>query len=82
MKTRLEVYEQTYLRISDIQILLKRPWAKSKEIYLLADAVDDEELGKFRTEPRMVRATSVYKVTGINANLLLKQIKSGIPPAK
>ncbi len=75
-KTRLEVFQQGYLNISDIAILLKRPWVKAKKIYLLADAVDDEELGIYRTEPHLVQFTSVCKVANITPNMLLEQIKS------
>lgn len=80
-KTRLEVFQQGYLNISDIAILLKRPWVKAKKIYLLADDLDDEELGRFRIEPHKVRIKSVLHVTGTNYNLLQKQIKSSQSPA-
>lgn len=73
-KTREEVITQPYLNTSDISKLLSVTYPKAKRIYKAADQIDSEI--KYRIEPTKVRMSSVMKVTGINFNLLLKQIKS------
>lgn len=81
MKTREQVLGQSYLTIKDVQRLLGVSWRAAKKAYTLADDLDDEELGRFRIEPRKVRIKSVLHVTGTNYNLLQKQIKSSQSPA-
>ena len=75
MKTRIQVYQQTFLNRHDISILLNVSRPTANRIYTIADMVDSE-LGDYRIEPNMVRLKTVLKVAGVDASLLLKQIKS------
>lgn len=75
-KTRLEIYQQTYLTKTDIMKLFVVSQPAAVRIYSLADSVDRTELGEFRIEPFKVRFKSAMKVTHTEPSLLLKQIKA------
>lgn len=75
MKTRIQVYQQTFLNRNDIKVLLNVSRPTANRIYTIADMVD-AELGEYRIEPNMVRLKTVLKIAHIDASLLLKQIKS------
>ena len=75
MKTRLQIYQQTFLNKHDISVLLNVSRPTANRIYVIADMVD-AELGDNRIEPYKVRFKTVMKVTHTDASLLLKQIKS------
>ena len=75
-KTRLEIYQQTYLTKTDIRKLFLVSQPKAIRIYNLADTLDRTELGEYRIEPFKVRFKSAMKVTHTEPSLLLKQIKA------
>ncbi len=75
-KTRLEIYQQTYLSKTDIRKLFLVSQPKAIRIYSLADTLDRTELGEYRIEPFKVRFKSAMKVTHTEPSLLLKQIKA------
>lgn len=75
-KTRLEIYQQTYLTKSDIRRLFLVGQQTASRIYTLADALDEDELGNERIEPFKVRFKTAMKVTHTDAGLLLKQIRA------
>ena len=75
-KTRLEIYQQTYLTKTDIRKLFLVSPPKAIRIYSLADALDRTELGEYRIEPFKVRFKSAMKVTHTEPSLLLKQIRA------
>lgn len=75
MKTRIQVYQQTFLNRNDIKVLLNVSRPTANRIYTIADMVD-AELGEYRIEPNMVRLKTVLKVTKTDSALLLRQIKS------
>ena len=75
-KTRLEIYQQTYLTKTDIRKLFLVSQPKAIRIYSLADTLDRTELGEYRIEPFKVRFNSAMKVTHTEPSLLLKQIKA------
>lgn len=76
MKTRIEVFQQTYVNRHDIAILLNVSRATANRTYSIADMIDTDEL-KYRTEPNKVRRSTVQKIHGVSDSELLRQIKSG-----
>ncbi len=70
MKTRQDVIGQCYLNIHDIQLLLKVSYPTAKRIYREA-----EGLQKLRFHERKVSMREVMKATGMNINMLMKQIQ-------
>lgn len=75
MKTRLEVFQQTYLNRSDIAILLNVSRVVANRTYSIANAIDQEQL-TFRTYPKKVRKSTVMKIHKLTESELLRQIKS------
>lgn len=78
-KTREEILSQPFLNTTDIAKLLAVSRPKAERIYSAANQIDSEL--KYRIEPTKVRMTSMLKVTGLNFNILTKQIKSAAATA-
>lgn len=64
MKSRHAVAHQTFLGVMDIKTLLGISYTNAKKVFAAADRLDTQELTGFRIDPRLVRITSVCKVTG------------------
>lgn len=75
MKTRLEVFQQTYLNRSEIELLLNVSRAVANRTFDIANTIDQEQL-KFRTYPKKVRLDTVLKIHHISKTELYRQIKS------
>lgn len=72
--SREDILNKPYLNRTDIKMLLDVPRQVAENIFLQADAIDNEM--DFRVYPTKVRMQSVLKVTNISWNLLQKQIKN------
>lgn len=79
MKTKEAVIKKPYFCKDDIRVLLNYSHKNAKQVFEWAEEIDDAELGAYRIEKKKVRPTSVERVTGISLELLMKQIKSGLP---
>lgn len=73
MKSRNDIAHQMFLGVMDIKTLYRISYAKAKKVFAAADKIDSQELGGFRIDPRLVRITSVCKVTGVSMNLIWMQ---------
>lgn len=72
---REELLKATYLNQSDIACMLQVPRYQAKKIFDKAKELDEKQLKDLVIYDTKVRMQSVMKVTGINFNLLQKQIK-------
>lgn len=79
-KSRDEILESPYVTKTEVQRLLGESYRTASRVYNLALQKDLAELGGRMIYPdgEKVRITSVCWVMGIR----LKDLKSGIPPAK
>ena len=73
-RTRKEIIGLQYLSTMDIARLLQIGYPRAKKIYNVAFEKDKEELKKYILFENKVRLKTVLDVTGMNYNLLLKQI--------
>ena len=73
-RTRKEIIGLQYLSTMDIARLLQIGYPCAKKIYNVAFEKDKEELKKYILFENKVRLKTVLDVTGMNYNLLLKQI--------
>ncbi len=75
-KTREQLLGESYLTITDIQVLLAISKPKARKIWLWAIKRDREELGDYLIYENKARIETVMSVSGKNFNLLTKQIKN------
>lgn len=76
IKTRTELAGTLFLKQSEVMRLLAVTPREAKQIYMMADQLDDEKYGKYRTQPNKVTITSVCKVQRITLQTLQQLIKN------
>ena len=65
MRTAEERESLSFWNQKDIQVVFQVPYKVAKKAYLLADKLDQEELGEYRVYDTRVRSETVKKIMGI-----------------
>lgn len=76
--TRSELLSKSFLKKSQIRVLLGCTTKEAEKIYQVADRIDGEEL-KDRRISQYPRLKSVLKASGTDYSLLTRQIKNAEP---
>lgn len=71
-KSLEDISQQVYLNITDISRLFGLIQIRAKKLYEIASEIDAKELGPWRIEPFKVRASTVYKVVGVDPSFVHK----------
>lgn len=75
MKSEAEILQQRYLNKRDIQVLLQVSRRTADKYFKIARQMDEDELQDRVIEENRARTSSVLKVSGMDYDLLMKQIK-------
>lgn len=75
MNERKEVLTDPYINIKGIQILLKMPEKKARDLFLKISKEEDEELGEYRIHKNKVKTLNVLKSQKYSFKSILEMIE-------